>query len=42
MLDKNLFVEAVLPASVIRTLSDAEMAEYRRPFASRANHVARR
>ena len=33
VLDKNLFVEAVLPASVIRSLSDAEMAEYRRPFA---------
>jgi len=33
VLDKNLFVEAVLPASVIRSLSDAEMAAYRRPFA---------
>jgi haloalkane dehalogenase len=33
VLDKNLFVEAVLPASVIRPLSDVEMAEYRRPFA---------
>ena len=32
VLDKNLFVEAVLPASVIRSLSDAEMAEYRRPY----------
>ena len=31
---KNLFVEAILPASVLRTLDDAEMAEYRRPFAS--------
>jgi haloalkane dehalogenase len=33
VLDKNLFVEAVLPASVIRPLSAEEMAEYRRPFA---------
>jgi len=33
VLEKNLFVEAVLPASVIRPLTDAEMAEYRRPFA---------
>jgi haloalkane dehalogenase len=32
VLDKNLFVEAVLPASVIRPLSAEEMAEYRRPF----------
>jgi haloalkane dehalogenase len=33
ILEKNLFVEAILPASVIRTLSEQEMAEYRRPFA---------
>ena len=33
VLEKNLFVEAVLPASVIRTLTAEEMAEYRRPFA---------
>lgn len=33
ILDKNLFVERVLPGSIIRTLNDAEMAEYRRPFA---------
>ena len=32
VLEKNLFVEAVLPASVIRSLTDVEMAEYRRPF----------
>jgi haloalkane dehalogenase len=32
VLDKNLFVEAVLPGSIMRTLSDEEMAEYRRPF----------
>ncbi len=34
VLQKNLFVEAILPASVLRTLSDEEMEEYRRPFAS--------
>ncbi len=33
ILEKNLFIEAVLPASILRTLSDAEMNEYRRPFA---------
>ncbi len=33
VLDKNVFVERVLPGSILRTLTDAEMAEYRRPFA---------
>jgi haloalkane dehalogenase len=33
VLDKNLFVEAILPASIVRDLDPAEMAEYRRPFA---------
>jgi haloalkane dehalogenase len=32
ILERNLFVERVLPGSVLRKLSDAEMAEYRRPF----------
>jgi haloalkane dehalogenase len=32
VIEKNLFVEAVLPGSIMRKLSDAEMAEYRRPF----------
>ncbi len=32
VLEKNLFVERVLPASVLRELTDAEMAVYRRPF----------
>ena len=32
VLQKNLFVEAVLPASIVRPLRDAEMDEYRRPF----------
>jgi haloalkane dehalogenase len=33
VLDKNVFVERVLPASILRRLEPAEMAEYRRPFA---------
>ena len=32
VIDKNLFIEAVLPGSIIRSLSDDEMTEYRRPF----------
>jgi len=34
VLAKNTFVERVLPGSVIRKMSDEEMAEYRRPFAN--------
>jgi haloalkane dehalogenase len=34
VLDKNMFVERVLPASILRTLEPAEMAEYRGPFAN--------
>ena len=34
ILDKNMFVERVLPASILRKLELAEMAEYRRPFAN--------
>ncbi|MAB13877.1 haloalkane dehalogenase [Parvibaculum sp.] len=33
ILEKNLFIERVLPGSVLRGLSEAEMAVYRRPFA---------
>jgi haloalkane dehalogenase len=33
ILDKNMFVERVLPASILRRLEPTEMAEYRRPFA---------
>jgi haloalkane dehalogenase len=33
VLDKNLFVEAVLPASVLNPLSPEALDEYRRPFA---------
>ncbi|MBZ9716570.1 haloalkane dehalogenase [Mesorhizobium sp. AD1-1] len=32
VLEDNVFVEKVLPASVLRTLSDEEMAVYRAPF----------
>ena len=32
VLTKNLFVEAILPSSIIRQLSEEEMQEYRRPF----------
>ena len=32
VLEKNVFVEKVLPGSVLRELSDEEMAVYRRPF----------
>jgi len=34
VLEKNVFVEAVLPGGVMRELTDEEMAEYRRPFAT--------
>ncbi len=33
VLEQNVFVEQVLPTSIIRKLDDDEMAEYRRPFA---------
>jgi haloalkane dehalogenase len=33
ILDKNMFVERVLPGSILRKLAEEEMAEYRRPFA---------
>ncbi len=32
VLQQNFFVERILPSSIIRELSDEEMAEYRRPF----------
>lgn len=32
IIDKNMFIERVLPSSVIRELSEDEMAEYRRPY----------
>jgi len=30
--EKNVFIEKILPGSVLRHLTDSEMAEYRRPF----------
>src|SRR5881394_1002088 len=35
ILERNLFVERVLPASILRQLAPEEMAEYRRPFQNR-------
>jgi haloalkane dehalogenase len=35
VLDDNFFIETVLPKSVLRTLSDAEMDAYRAPFRTR-------
>jgi haloalkane dehalogenase len=32
VLEKNVFVERILPASIMRDLTEAEMAEYRRPY----------
>lgn len=34
VLDKNVFVERILPASVLQPLSDDVMSEYRRPFSN--------
>jgi haloalkane dehalogenase len=33
ILRDNLFIEKILPGAILRTLSDEEMAQYRRPFA---------
>ena len=35
ILDRNMFIERVLPGSVLRKLTEAEMAEYRRPYPQR-------
>jgi haloalkane dehalogenase len=35
ILDRNMFVDRVLPGSVLRKLTEAEMTEYRRPFPGR-------
>ena len=32
VLDKNVFIERILPASIVRDLTREEMEEYRRPF----------
>ncbi|MEQ9736905.1 MAG: haloalkane dehalogenase [Algiphilus sp.] len=33
ILDQNVFIEDILPAAILRDLSEAEMAAYRQPFA---------
>jgi haloalkane dehalogenase len=33
VLKDNFFIETILPGAILRTLSDSEMAQYRRPFA---------
>jgi haloalkane dehalogenase len=38
ILDDNMFVERVLPASILRRLDPGEMGEYRRPFAGSNLH----
>jgi len=35
ILDRNMFVDRVLPGSVLRKLTEAEMTEYRRPYLRR-------
>src|SRR5213595_3154927 len=35
ILERNMFVERVLPGSVLRKLTEAEMTEYRRPYLKR-------
>ena len=35
ILDRNMFIERVLPGSILRKLTEAEMTEYRRPFLRR-------
>jgi len=37
VLTRNLFVEGVLPSSILRDLSEEEMAHYRAPFDTPAN-----
>jgi haloalkane dehalogenase len=34
VLQKNIFVENLLPGAILRRLSDDEMAAYRGPFAN--------
>lgn len=37
ILERNMFVERVLPGSVLRKLTEAEMTEYRRPYPNAAD-----
>ncbi len=39
VLDENFFIEVVLPKSIIRKLSDEEMAAYRAPFRDRKDRL---
>jgi haloalkane dehalogenase len=39
VLDENFFIEVVLPKSIIRRLSDEEMAAYRAPFRARESRL---
>ena len=39
VLDENFFIETVLPKSIIRRLSDAEMAAYRAPYRTRETRL---
>jgi haloalkane dehalogenase len=39
VLDENFFIEVILPKSIIRKLSDQEMAAYRAPFLDREARV---
>jgi len=39
ILDKNLFVEAILPGGILRELSGDEMDAYRRPFTDRDSRL---
>jgi haloalkane dehalogenase len=39
VLDDNFFIEVVLPRSIVRTLSDEEMAAYRSPFRDRDDRL---
>lgn len=39
ILDGNVFVEKVLPGSILRSLSDDEMAVYRAPFSTRESRL---
>jgi pimeloyl-ACP methyl ester carboxylesterase len=39
ILDRNLFVEQVLPNAVLRTLSEEELDTYRTPFTERASRL---
>jgi haloalkane dehalogenase len=38
VLEKNVFVERILPSSILRELQPEEMDEYRRPFAKGGEH----